>query len=128
MRELLKWTQKEKSGVWKAVSTGPTTRTYHVYPEDAGEPGLRVALYSQTEPHFTTVVRGWARTFDEGKQVAEEWEQAFHKYELPQVMELWEHHSKLPVSEADDDQGKVPIPERLRQVATALQQIADQLG
>jgi hypothetical protein len=79
-----------------------------------------VALYSQTEPR-TTVARGWARTIDEGKQVAEGWEQAFYSDAMPQVMELWDDHSEVPVSEADDDQAKVPVPELLRHVATALQ-------
>jgi hypothetical protein len=83
MRKRLEWAETEY-GAWEATTSTPSgTRVYTLNPPYDVNAWM-VVLSPDREPRIT-VVRGWARTLDEAKQVADEWERAFCRRQTPPV-------------------------------------------
>jgi hypothetical protein len=84
VREPLVWTEDERGTL--EASGFEAVRRYRIYTPSNPEEWL-VGLYSGSATSVTA--RGWGRTVDEVKQIAEEWEEAFYRCGMPQVRELW---------------------------------------
>jgi hypothetical protein len=79
----LKWTETEPGEDCRWKAEGDNKRFYRIWM--VGEKWL-AGLVVNGSP---VISRGWARTLDQAKRIAEEWEQSLRKYEMPQVEHLW---------------------------------------
>jgi hypothetical protein len=75
MSKLLEWTGDDNHG---ASARGDHLRLYYI--AVSGEDWMAV-LTADNKREGNAIARGWARTPNEAKQIAEEWEQAFQRYE-----------------------------------------------
>lgn len=86
MSKRLKWIRKDPTNPSSdVVAAGDKMRLYRITMKehDGSEWLAWLALgdLSGDEPPTAAVARGWARTLDEAKQIAEEWEESLRKHE-----------------------------------------------